>query len=230
MSETKLVLFDIDGTLVLTGRAGVRAMTRAMAEVFGVEGAFNDISMAGRTDWYLLSIALSQAGQTLNASEFERFRAVYIRFLEEEVLERGEGRKGIMPGVRDLLDTLASRDDVLLGLLTGNFVEAARIKLEHFDLWRYFRCGAYGDDAEDRNALVPVAVERAQAYDGRRAFTRVVVIGDTPHDIACAAAAGATSLAVATGGFDVDSLRTAGADVVFEDLGDTRAVLHVIDK
>jgi phosphoglycolate phosphatase-like HAD superfamily hydrolase len=230
MSETKLVLFDIDGTLVLTGRAGVRAMTRAMAEVFGVEGAFNDISMAGRTDWYLLSIALSQAGQTLNASEFERFRAVYIRFLEEEVLERGEGRKGIMPGVRDLLDTLASRDDVLLGLLTGNFVEAARIKLEHFDLWRYFRCGAYGDDAEDRNALVPVAVERAQAYDGRRAFTRVVVIGDTPHDIACAAAAGATSLAVATGGFDVDSLRTAGADVVFEDLGDTQGVLQVIDK
>jgi phosphoglycolate phosphatase-like HAD superfamily hydrolase len=230
MSETKLVLFDIDGTLVLTGRAGVRAMTRAMAEVFGVEGAFNDISMAGRTDWYLLSIALSQAGQTLNPSEFERFRARYIRFLEEEVLERGEGRKGIMPGVRDLLETLASRDDVLLGLLTGNFVEAARIKLEHFDLWRYFRCGAYGDDAEDRNALVPVAVERARACDGRRAFTRVVVIGDTPHDIACAAAAGATSLAVATGGFDVDSLRTAGADVVFEDLGDTRAVLHVIDK
>ena len=230
MSETKLVLFDIDGTLVLTGRAGVRAMTRAMVEVFGVEGAFNDISMAGRTDWYLLSIALSQAGQTLNPSEFERFRAVYIRFLEEEVLERGEGRKGIMPGVRDLLDTLASRDDVVLGLLTGNFVEAARIKLEHFDLWRYFRCGAYGDDAEDRNALVPVAVERARACDGGRAFTRVVVIGDTPHDIACAAAAGATSLAVATGGFDVDSLRTAGADVVFEDLGDTQAVLHVIDK
>jgi phosphoglycolate phosphatase-like HAD superfamily hydrolase len=230
MSEMKLVLFDIDGTLVLTGRAGVRAMTRAMAEVFGVEGAFNDISMAGRTDWYLLSIALSQAGQTLNPSEFERFRAVYVRFLEEEVLERGEGRKGIMPGVRDLLDTLASRDDVLLGLLTGNFVEAARIKLEHFDLWRYFRCGAYGDDAEDRNALVPVAVERARASDGRRAFTRVVVIGDTPHDIACAAAAGATSLAVATGGFDVDSLRSAGADVVFEDLGDTQAVLHVIDK
>ncbi|HEX2445029.1 MAG TPA: HAD family hydrolase [Vicinamibacterales bacterium] len=226
----KLVLFDIDGTLVLTGRAGVRAMTRAMAEVFGVEGAFNDTSMAGRTDWYLLSIALSQAGQTLNPSEFERFRAVYVRFLEEEVLERGEGRKGIMPGVRDLLDTLASRDDVLLGLLTGNFVEAARIKLEHFDLWRYFRCGAYGDDAEDRNALVPVAVERARASDGRRAFTRVVVIGDTPHDIACAAAAGATSLAVATGGFDVDSLRSAGADVVFEDLGDTQAVLHVIDK
>jgi phosphoglycolate phosphatase-like HAD superfamily hydrolase len=230
MNETKLVLFDIDGTLVLTGRAGVRAMARAMAEVFGLEGAFRDISMAGRTDWYLLSLALAQKGRTLNRSDLERFRAVYVSFLEEEVVERGEGRKGIMPGVRGLLDTLSSRDDVLLGLLTGNFVEAARIKLEHFDLWRYFRCGAYGDDAEDRNALVPVALERAQACDGRRAFTRVVVIGDTPHDIACAAAAGATSLAVATGGFDVDALRAAGADAVFEDLGDTQAVLGVIDK
>ena len=186
MSETKLVLFDIDGTLVLTGRAGVRAMMRAMAEVFGLEGAFKDVSMAGRTDWYLLSIALAQAGRTLNRLELERFRAVYVRFLEEEVLERGEGRKGLMPGVRDLLDTLADRRDVLLGLLTGNFVEAARIKLEHFDLWRYFRCGAYGDDAEDRNALVPVALERARACDGQRAFSRIVVIGDTPHDIACA--------------------------------------------
>jgi phosphoglycolate phosphatase-like HAD superfamily hydrolase len=230
MSETKLVLFDIDGTLVLTGRAGVRAMTRAMAEVFGLEGAFKDVSMAGRTDWYLLSIALAQSGRTLNQRELERFRAVYVRFLEEEVPERGEGRKGVMPGVRDLLDTLASRDDVLLGLLTGNFVEAARIKLEHFDLWRYFRCGAYGDDAEDRNALVPVALERARARDGQRAFTRIVVIGDTPHDIACAAAAGATSLAVATGGFDVDALHKAGADVVLENLEDTQAVLEVIDK
>jgi phosphoglycolate phosphatase len=230
MSDTKLVLFDIDGTLVLTGRAGVRAMKRAMAEVFGVEEALADISMAGRTDWYLLSLALAQAGRTLSRSELERFRAVYVRFLEEEVLERGEGRKGVMPGVRDLLDTLSSRDDVLLGLLTGNFVEAARIKLEHFDLWRYFRCGAYGDDAEDRNALVPVALERARACDGRRAFTRIVVIGDTPHDIACAAAAGATSLAVATGGFDVDALRAAGADAVFGNLEDTQAVLDVIDR
>jgi phosphoglycolate phosphatase len=230
MSETKLVLFDIDGTLVLTGRAGVRAMTRAMAEVFGLEGAFKDVSMAGRTDWYLLSIALAQAGQTLSRPELERFRAVYVRFLEDEVLERGDGHKGVMPGVRDLLDTLSTRDDVLIGLLTGNFVEAARIKLEHFDLWRYFRCGAYGDDAEDRNALVPVALERARASDGQRAFTRIVVIGDTPHDIACAAAAGATSLAVATGGFDVDALRAAGADVVFESLEDTQAVVNVIDE
>jgi phosphoglycolate phosphatase len=229
MSETKLVLFDIDGTLVLTGRAGIRAMKRAMAEVFGVEEAFADISMAGRTDWYLLSLALAQAGRTLSRSELERFRDVYVRFLEEEVVRRGEGRKGIMPGVRDLLDVLADRDDVLLGLLTGNFVEAARIKLEHFDLWRYFRCGAYGDDAEDRNALVPVALERARACDGRRAFTRVLVIGDTPHDVACAAAAGATSLAVATGGFDVDALRAAGGDVVLEDLADTAQVLQVID-
>jgi phosphoglycolate phosphatase len=229
MSETKLVLFDIDGTLVLTGRAGVRAMMRAMAEVFGLEGAFKDISMAGRTDWYLLSLALAQEGRTLSRGELERFRAVYVRFLEDEVLERGEGRKGVMPGVRDLLDTLSLRDDVLLGLLTGNFVEAARIKLEHFDLWRYFRCGAYGDDAQDRNELVPVALARARDC-GTDGFDRIFIVGDTPHDIACAAAGNATSIAVATGGFDVQALRAAGADVVFEDLTDADAFLRVIEE
>ena len=107
----------------------------------------------------------------------------------------------MMPGIRELLDALQQRPDVFLGLLTGNFEEGARIKLDHFDLWRYFRCGAYGDDAEDRNALVPFAVERA-----RRAGLpeidagNVIVIGDTPHDIACARAAGATPVGVAPAG------------------------------
>jgi phosphoglycolate phosphatase len=225
---TKLVLFDVDGTLVLTGRAGVRAMTRAIAEVFGIDNAFTDISLAGRTDWYLLDAALAQNRQTLNAEGLDRFRAIYLRYLEEEVPKRGEGRKGIMPGITPLLDALARQDDVCLGLLTGNFAEAARVKLEYFDLWRYFRCGAYGDDAADRNALVPVAVARARDYAAVNGFDRVYVVGDTPHDIACAAAGKATSIAVATGGFDVAALRAAGADVVFEDLSDTHGFLKLI--
>jgi phosphoglycolate phosphatase len=226
MSKTKLVLFDVDGTLVLTGRAGVRAMTRAMADVFGVADAFTDLSLAGRTDWFLLASALARADQTLDDRGLARFRDAYIPLLEEEVLKPGEGCKGIMPGVRALLDSLAERDDIVLGLLTGNFVDAARIKLEYFDLWRYFQCGAYGDDAHDRNDLVPVAVERAPK--GAEGLDRVFVVGDTPHDIACAAAAGATSIAVATGGFQSDALRTAGADVVFEDLSDVSAFLGIV--
>lgn len=226
---SKLILFDIDGTLVLTGRAGVRAMTRALVDVFAIDDGFADISLAGRTDWYLLGLALQQHQKTLDAAELDRFRATYVRYLREEVPKRGEGRKGVMPGITTLLDTLERRNDVFLGLLTGNFAEAARIKLEHFDLWRYFRCGAYGDDAHDRNALVPVALARARECGSGGSFDRIFIVGDTPHDIACAAAGNATSIAVATGGFDVSALRAAGADVVFENLSDTRAFLRAIE-
>jgi phosphoglycolate phosphatase-like HAD superfamily hydrolase len=224
---SRLILFDIDGTLVLTGRAGVRAMTRALVDVFGIHDGFADISLAGRTDWYLLNLALEQHQKTLDAAELDHFRATYVRYLLEEVPKRGEGRRGIMPGITSLLDTLDRKADVFLGLLTGNFAEAARIKLEHFDLWRYFRCGAYGDDAHDRNALVPVALARAREC-GADSFDRIFIVGDTPHDVACAAAGNATSIAVATGGFDVQALRAAGADVVFEDLTDAGAFLRVI--
>jgi phosphoglycolate phosphatase-like HAD superfamily hydrolase len=229
VAATKLVLFDIDGTLVLTGGAGVRAMTRAFRDVLQVDDGFAGISMPGRTDQIILADALRRRDRVLDADLLDRFRQAYARSLADEILRPGP-RKGVMPGVRELLDELVRCHDVCLGLLTGNFAEAARIKLEHFDLWTYFRCGAYGDDALDRNELVPVAVRRAQACGPSSQFDRVFVVGDTPHDIACAAAAGATSIAVATGGFDRETLRAAGADVVFEDLGDSEAFLQLIER
>jgi phosphoglycolate phosphatase-like HAD superfamily hydrolase len=107
-----------------------------------------------------------------------------------------------MPGIRPLLDTLASRDDVYLALLTGNYQKAARLKLEHFDLWRYFPCGAFADDAADRNSLLPKALERIRACGGPSVGPPdVIVVGDTPHDVACALAAGARPVGVATGSF-----------------------------
>jgi phosphoglycolate phosphatase-like HAD superfamily hydrolase len=227
---TKLVLFDVDGTLILTGRAGVRAMTLAFRDVFGVDDGFSHISMAGLTDSFLLSSALSRARRDMDADAAARFRDAYLAHLTVEVVKPGQGRKGIMPGVRELLETLEPRRDVFLGLLTGNFAEAARIKLDYFDLWRYFRCGAYGDDDSDRNALVPIALSRARAHGTSPDIDGVFVVGDTPHDIACAAAAGATSIAVATGSHDIDALRAAGADVVFEDLSDLDSFLQVIDR
>jgi phosphoglycolate phosphatase-like HAD superfamily hydrolase len=226
---TKLVLFDVDGTLILTGRAGVRAMTLAFRDVFGVDDGFAHISMAGLTDSFLLASALSRAGRASDDSAMARFHDAYVAHLAVEVFKPGQGRKGLMPGVRELLETLAPRDDIFLALLTGNFAEAARIKLQYFDLWRYFRCGAYGDDASDRNALVPIALSRARGCGSPRSFDRVLVVGDTPHDVACAAAAGATSIAVATGNHNVDELRAAGADAVFEDFRDLRAFLRVLD-
>jgi phosphoglycolate phosphatase len=225
----KLVLFDIDGTLVLTGGAGLRAMTRACTEVVGHADALDGIPVAGRTDWIILHDTLTRLGRELDRDLFDRLRDRYVDYLRHEILQPGKGFNGALPGVPDLLASLHGRDDVYLGLLTGNFAAGARIKLERFDLWRYFRCGAYGDDAPDRNALVPVAVERAAAC-GIPSLppADVVVVGDTPHDVACARAAGATAIGVATGGYTADELRACGADVVFDTLRDTTRVIDVI--
>jgi len=226
----KLVLFDIDGTLVLTGGAGLRAMNRACAEVVGTPAglsaaapteALNGIPVAGRTDWIILHDTLARMGIALDGELLGRIRERYVTHLRDEILQPGKGFNGTLPGVGDLLDALQPRDDVFLGLLTGNFKDGARIKLERFDLWRYFRCGAYGDDAPDRNALVPVALERANAC-GLPAIEPddVIVVGDTPHDVACAHAVGAVAVGVATGGFTADELRACGASVVFDTLED----------
>ena len=226
-----LVLFDIDGTLVLTGGAGLRAMTRAFEAIVGAPRGLDGIPVAGRTDWVILSDAMRRTGRELDHALFSSLREQYLAHLREEIELPGHGVKAVMPGVRSLLDRLNGRDDVWLGLLTGNFVEGARIKLEHFDLWKYFRCGAFGDDASDRNALVPVAVERARREGlPEIAADRVLVVGDTPHDIACARAAGAIPVGVATGGHTVDELRQSGAGIVFEDLTDAEGFLALLEE
>jgi len=223
----KLVLFDIDGTLVLTGGAGLRAMNRACEEVIGRRDALNGIPVSGRTDWIILHDALARVGRDLDQPLFEQLRARYVERLREEIQQPGKGFNGALPGVSDLLAALQPREDVYLGLLTGNFQEGARIKLQRYDLWRYFRCGAFGDDAADRNALVPVAVDRALACGVPHLLSAdVIVVGDTPHDVACAKAAGATAVGVATGGFTANELRACGAPIVFETLRDTEEVLR----
>ncbi len=225
----KLVLFDIDGTLVLTGGAGVRAMTRACDEIVGSSNALHGVAVAGRTDWIILSDALERMGRDLDGELFAALRDRYVTYLREEIQEPGHGVKAVMPGIQALLDDLQERDGVYLGLLTGNFEAGARIKLEYFDLWRYFRCGAFGDDAADRNALVPFAVSRARECGVPNLSPRdILVVGDTPHDIACAHAAGATPVAVATGMFTTEQLRDSGADIVFRDLSDTAAFTSLL--
>src|SRR5471032_3271030 len=225
-SASTLILFDIDGTLVLTGGAGGRAMTLAFAEIFAVPNAFQGIPMAGRSDAWILNDAADAYGIPADSPDLARFRDAYARHLAIELDKPGVARKGLMPGVRELLDALAPRTDVYLALLTGNYEEGARLKLEYFDLWRYFRCGAFGDAAPHRNVLVPKALARVEACGGP-AFTpaSAIVIGDTPLDVGCAQHAGARSLAVATGNHSVEQLRAAGADVVMKDLSDTNEVL-----
>jgi phosphoglycolate phosphatase-like HAD superfamily hydrolase len=224
-----IVLFDIDGTLIRSGRAGSRAMDRAFEDLFGIPKAFDGIQMAGRTDKWILEDAAARSGLSLTAERSLRFRDRYSECLLEALQHPGP-QKGILPGVRSLLDALvALRDDVFLALLTGNCETGARIKLEYFDLWRYFRCGAYGDDVHDRNELFAVAMSRVHACGGPAARPRdVIVVGDTPFDVACAAAAGARSVAVATGPADAETLRRSGADLVFDDLGDISAFLRLV--
>ena len=139
------------------------------------------------------------------------------------------GARALLGILRCKLDALAPRDDVYLALLTGNYEEGARLKLEYFDLWKYFPCGAFGDAAPHRNVLVPKALTRVAACGGPVfAAADAIVVGDTPLDVGCAAHAGARSLAVATGSHSVEELREAGADAVLKDLSDTREVLGII--
>jgi phosphoglycolate phosphatase len=225
------VLFDIDGTLVVTGGAGQRAMNRAFHDVFGIPDAFVTIELAGRTDTSILADAFAQQGMTADADGVRAFRERYLACLREEVPRPGANKR-VLPGIQPLLRSLEPQPHVFLGLLTGNFADAAEVKLAHFDLWRYFRCGAFGEDAHDRNHLVPVALDRARqrGLPPHVEPAHVVVIGDTPRDVACAHAHGARVIAVATGQYPADCLQAAGAHVVFEDLADTAAVLTALAR
>lgn len=224
----RLLLFDVDATLLLTGGAGARAMTQAFEELFGVSGAFTGIPMAGRTDPAIFIDALHRVGRRPEPGILERFRNTYCRHLRLEI-DRPAAGKTLMPGIPPLLEALSRRDEVFLALLTGNFAEGARIKLEYFDLWHYFPCGAFGDDHTDRAALVPIARDRADRQGaGPVSDDCVFVVGDTPLDVACALTSGVRAVAVATGGYDMATLVESGAHVVFENLSDTQSVLAAL--
>ena len=215
----RLLLFDIDGTLVLTGGAGKRAMDRTFEELFGVADAFADVSMAGRTDRWLVEYALARHGIEATPDRLERFRARYLALLESSIGEAGRGRRGLMPGVVEALARLRALDHAHLALLTGNYADGARIKLAHFGLWDQFAWGAFGDDHAERDALARAAVADATARGVRLADpAHAVVIGDTPFDIACARAAGARVVAVATGGHTLEELRAHEPDLALDDL------------
>ncbi len=233
-----LLLFDVDGTLVLTGGAGVRAMSRAFEEMFGVANGFTGVPMPGRMDPGILADGLRAHGISASDDDLARYRERYFTLLIDEMraptppvpgVPPTRRYNGALPGVRALLDALSARDDVFLALLTGNYARGARLKLEHFDLWRYFDCGAFGDDAAERHELVPIAIARARHAGCPEVEPRnVVVIGDTTRDIACARDAGVRCLAVATGGDDLETLRAAGPDALFATLEDTQAVVAAL--
>ncbi len=203
-------------------------MSRAFEDVFGVGDGLKGVPMAGRTDAWIVAQAVIAHGLSCDAEGLRHFGERYLTHLRDEVHQPGP-RKGVMPGVRPLLDALAARSDAFLALLTGNFEHGARVKLEYFDLWGYFRCGAFGAAALERNGLLSTALARVEACGGPSPrLPDVVVVGDTPLDVAVAKAGGARSVAVATGSFDVAMLGESGADVVLEDFGDLQAALEAL--
>jgi phosphoglycolate phosphatase len=228
MSVRRLALFDIDGTLIHTARAGVRGMNAAFRDLHGHEDALAGMTFAGRTDRAIVFEAFGQLGIDRSQDTLDRLRDAYLAHLATELGHALEGAR-VLPGVTSILDALEAHSDVGVGLLTGNFERGAAIKLGHFDLWRRFGFGAFGDAHEDRRALVPIAIEAAEAAIGLRiAAADVVVIGDTPLDIDCARAHGAISVGVATGPYSTDQLKEAGADLVLDTLEDVPALLRVM--
>src|SRR6266568_2271347 len=223
----KLVLFDIDATLISTGAAGADAMRDVFAELCGIPDGFAGIEMSGKTDTAIFREALIKHQLDEAAVPVDVFHERYVSRLRLTLQEAHRPRR-LMPGIPYLLETLAEEPDLVLGLLTGNFAMGAQLKLESFGIWHYFRLGAYGSDHVDRNALVPIAQQRTQALLGHTIpAQQTFVIGDTPRDIACAHAHGARAVAVATGNYPLAELRQYQPEHAFEDLADVPTIVRI---
>ena len=201
----RLVLFDVDGTLILTGGAGERAFAKVCETVFGVINGTDRLGFAGRTDTAIVREFFGNHQIEPSLANFQMFFDGYVFWLDQ-ILEERPGR--VLPGIEQwILDLKRLSHPPLLGLLTGNTRLGAQIKLTHYRLWDHFQTGAFGDECEDRNELAALARRRGRAILGQPlSGAEILVVGDTPLDIACARAIGAKVLAVATGSYSVPQL------------------------
>ena len=230
----RLVLFDVDCTLIDGHGAGKRAVLRALREVYGAEGDLGDYTFHGRTDPGIVRdlAALWTATEHRDGDgaaieeQLETCLARYVELLREEL---ADGSVEVLPGVRQLVTALAADRRAVLGLLTGNVEAGARLKLASTGLLPLFKVAAYGSDSRARPELPAVAVRRAEALTSRR-FTgkAIVIIGDTPADITCGAHLGVKAIAVATGRYSVRELAAYAPDLIYEDLSDWRLVYEAI--
>lgn len=225
--KRKLVLFDIDGTILLSAGAGRRAILAALTEYIPNHAAVAGIRFDGKTDPQIVMELLAASGDPAphDPAKVAAVLDRYVAHLEQELALHGH-RSRVMPGIVELLDALEADAGVVLGLLTGNVALGARLKLHAAGIdARRFPVGAYGSDHAERAELPKVAVRRAEPFFGRvPRGAEVVIIGDTPADVSCGTCVGARAVAVATGGFSVPELEAAGAHAVFPDFSDlTRA-------
>jgi phosphoglycolate phosphatase len=223
MTRKRLLLFDIDGTLIDSGGAGIQSLKDVLRHQFGVTDELRGIEVAGKTDTGIVHQILRKQKIEVSEENTAAFLDLYVEFLARELpLRKGK----LLPGVKELLPRLQARPQNILALLTGNIRRGAQLKLEHYGIWHFFEFGAFADDHHDRNELGAFAQMRAREkhaidFDA----TEIDVIGDTPHDIACGKAIGARTIAVATGSFSRPQLAEHRPDRIVDNFADVDAII-----
>ncbi len=220
----KLILFDIDGTLINAGGAGMRSLNRAFYELFGKENAFDNVAMAGKTDTQIIKEGLKLHGFPYEDGNLSNMVDMYLYFLLDEI--KNPWRK-IKPGIKEALN-MFNQMGLPLGLLTGNLEKGARIKLSPFGLYEYFLDGAFGSDHEDRDRLLPIAIGKFLRKGFNFSVKDCIVIGDTPRDVQCAKIHSAYCIAVATGPYTKEDLLKTDADIVLDSLKDAETCINFI--
>jgi phosphoglycolate phosphatase len=232
-----ICLLDIDGTLVLTGGAGQTAFAQTLAADFGIAEINTKVAFAGRSDRAIVADLFRDHGVAPSDENWQRFRGGYLSRLDS-ALKSHQGR--VLPGVARLLEALAARGDVAIGLVTGNIHEGARRKLTHFGLWHWFPFGGFGDEHVERDHIAAAALAAARLHLEPTATAgrtngqipvegQIIVIGDTEHDIRCGRSIGARCVAVATGHSTIDQLQMLEPDLVLSTLEEADAVLRLLD-
>lgn len=224
-----VLLFDVDGTLVTTGGAGRRALERVFEVVHGRADACSHFRFDGMTDRAIIRGGLRALGLPETDEEIDRLLAAYVDVLREEVRAVGDDRYFVHAGMHACLDEAARQPHVAVGLGTGNIRLGAQVKLERVGIHGYFAFGGFGCDHEDRPTLIRIGAQRgADRLGVPLSECRVVVIGDTPKDVAAAKAMGAECVGVGTGSFKAADLLACGAHYAFDDLSQPGAIAAVL--
>ena len=226
VTDKRLLLFDIDGTLIHSAGAGVESLRHTLVQRFNIKDDLKDIEIAGMTDSGIVMNILNKHRIPTTNENIASFLDTYVHFLSLE-LPRRAGQ--VLPGVVELLEKLKSRPHLILALLTGNVSRGAQLKLEHYGVWHFFEFGAFADDHHDRNQLGTFARARAREKHGIEfQADKIDVIGDTPRDIACGKAFGARTVAIATGSSPKEELASHNPDFLFDDLSNVNEIIQVL--
>jgi len=221
----RILLFDIDGTLLITDSGGKGALERALADEFGLDPVDVDVDFAGRTDRSLLDELLQRNGIEPSDANQRRLSERYAEYLPSVLMQRG-GR--VLPGVMDLLSQLSAQTNLACYAMTGNLAETASHKLKHFGLLHFFEDVFGGDHDVQREALARRTAATIRDRHGQQALCKLIVIGDTPHDVRCGHAIGADVIAVCTGSFTRDALEAENPTAVYDDFADAAVLNHLL--